>query len=110
MRITILVALLAVFCAAAHAVAAPLPQSTSGDASAPATANAERVELNTADRAALESLPGVGPRTAERIIEYRDDNGGFKKIEDLMNVRGIGERTFLRLRDLVRIDAAEGQQ
>lgn len=64
-----------------------------------------RVDLNQADQAELETLPGVGPRTAELIIEYRDDNGRFQKIEDLMNVRGIGERTFLRLRDLVRVSA-----
>ena len=71
------------------------------------TAQEERkVELNSADRAALESLPGVGPRTAELIIEYRKEHGGFDKVEDLMNVKGIGERTFLRLRELVRISDA----
>ena len=43
----------------------------------------------------------MGPRTAERIIEYRREHGGFERIEDLMDVRGIGERTFLRLRPLV---------
>lgn len=64
---------------------------------------ANRVELNSADRAALETLPGVGPRTAELIIEYREQHGPFEKVEDLMNVRGIGERTFLRLRELVRV-------
>ena len=68
------------------------------------------MELNTADKPALEALPGIGPRTAELIIEYRTENGRFEKIEDLMNIRGIGERTFLRLRDLVRVDAAAGQQ
>ena len=41
--------------------------------------------------------------TATRIIEYRQENGGFKKIEELMNVRGIGERSFLRLRPLVTV-------
>lgn len=65
----------------------------------------ETVELNTASAAELRTLPGVGERTAERIIEYREEHGGFEKIEDLMNVRGIGERTFLRLRPLVRVDA-----
>ena len=63
------------------------------------------VELNTATAAELRTLPGVGQRTAERIIEYREEHGGFEKIEDLMNVRGIGERTFLRLRPLIRVDA-----
>ena len=68
------------------------------------------VELNTADNAELETLPGIGPRTAQLIVEYRAKNGGFQKIEDLMNVRGIGERTFLRLRELVRVDAGAEQQ
>ena len=64
----------------------------------------ETVELNTATAAELRTLPRVGERTAERIIEYREEHGGFEKIEDLMNVRGIGERTFLRLRPLIRVD------
>ena len=66
---------------------------------------ADRVDLNRADQEALEALPGVGPRTAELIIAYREEHGGFKKIEELMNIRGIGERTFLRLRELVQIPA-----
>ena len=48
------------------------------------------IDLNTADRTALESLPGVGPRTAELIIEYRAETGGFKKVEELMNIRDAG--------------------
>ena len=72
-------------------------QSTEADRS-------ETVELNTATAVELRTLPGVGERTAQRIIEYREEHGGFDKVEDLMNVRGIGERTFLRLRPLVRVD------
>ena len=66
-------------------------------------ATVELIDLNQASAAQLESLPGVGAVTAERIIEYRQDNGGFTKIEELMNVRGIGERSFLRLRPLVTV-------
>ena len=65
----------------------------------------ETVELNTATAAELRTLPGVGERTAQRIIEYREEHGGFEKTEDIMNVRGIGEKTFLRLRPLIRVDA-----
>ena len=67
---------------------------------------AGRVDLNTANQPALESLPGIGPKTAELIIEYRKETGGFKKVEELMNIKGIGEKTFLRLRELVSIDNA----
>lgn len=71
----------------------------------PAKAAAARpqVNLNTATLADLESLPGVGRRTAERIVEYRQRNGGFKRIEELMNIKGIGEKSFLKLRPLVAI-------
>ena len=69
----------------------------------------ETVELNTATSAELQTLPRVGERTAQRIIEYREEHGGFEKIEDLMNVRGIGEKTFLRLRPLVRVDVPAGR-
>ncbi len=69
---------------------------------APATAAAP-VNLNTATVAQLETLPGIGLKTAERIIEYRQKNGGFKKIEDLMNVRGVGERSFLKLKAMITV-------
>ena len=72
-------------------------------ASAGQPAAGELIDLNQADAAQLESLPAIGEVTAARIIEYRQENGGFKKIEELMNVRGIGERSFLRLRPLVTV-------
>jgi competence protein ComEA len=59
------------------------------------------VNLNTATLDQLETLPGIGRKTAERIIEYRTKSGAFKKIEDLMNVKGIGEKSFLKLKPMI---------
>jgi competence protein ComEA len=70
--------------------------------SQPAAAAAQ-VNLNTATAAELAKLPGIGPAVAARIVEYRQKNGGFKKAEELMNVRGIGEKMFLKLKPLVTV-------
>jgi competence protein ComEA len=59
---------------------------------------AVQVNLNTATAVDLQQLPGVGAKVAARIIEYRQARGPFKRIEELMNVQGIGEKSFLRLR------------
>ncbi len=67
------------------------------------------INLNTATSSQLEALPGVGPRTAERIIEYREKNGGFKKIEELMNVQGVGEKSFLKIKDLISVTPPKGK-
>ena len=71
------------------------------------TATSTPVNLNTASAAQLEGLPGIGKAMAERIVEYRQKNGSFKKAEDLMNVRGIGEKNFLKLKALVTVGATK---
>ncbi|TWE13297.1 ComEA family DNA-binding protein [Rudaeicoccus suwonensis] len=61
------------------------------------------VDINTADAAGLDSLPGVGPVLAERIIQWRQENGRFTSVDDLGEVSGIGEKMLERLRPLVRV-------
>jgi competence protein ComEA len=61
------------------------------------------VNINTADAAALETLPRVGPATAQKILDYRDANGPFSQIDDLMEVTGIGEATFAGMEDKVTV-------
>jgi competence protein ComEA len=77
-------------------------------APAPTVSASAPLNLNTATVAQLETLPGIGKATAERILEYRQKMGGFKKVEDLMNVRGVGEKSFLRLKPLITVAAAKG--
>jgi competence protein ComEA len=62
------------------------------------------VNVNTATAEQLAYLPGVGPKTAEEIIAYREANGAFKKLTDLMQVKGIGDKTFERLQPYVTIE------
>ena len=89
-------------CAAIVCAIAATPQvSYAQQEQAPAAAPKTTVNLNTATIEQLATLPGVGPKTAQLILEYRTKNGGFKKIEELMNIKGIGEKSFLKLKPLV---------
>ena len=62
-----------------------------------------KVNLNLADSATLQTIPGIGPSKAERIIDYRTTQGRFKKAEDIMNITGIGEKTFESIRDYITV-------
>jgi competence protein ComEA len=73
----------------------------------PGRAPAYRIDLNKADRAELLQLPGVGPNLAERIEAYRRENGGFRSVDDLRRVHGIGPATLARLRSWVCVENAE---
>lgn len=62
-----------------------------------------RVNLNTAGQSELETLPGIGPSLAQRIIQYRQTSGPFRTPEDLKNVSGIGDKRFEQLKDLITV-------
>ncbi|BCL20377.1 DNA-binding protein [Streptomyces tuirus] len=87
---------------------APAPAAGAGGGAAPggpaggAAAPAAPVSLNTATADQLDTLPGVGPVLAQHIIDYRTQHGGFRSVDELREVNGIGDRRFADLRDLVR--------
>lgn len=82
-------------------VGASPPANAGGPA--PASTGPPAIDLNIADAAALEGLPGVGPVLAGRILEWRSLNGPFRSVDELGEVSGIGEATLSRLRPLVRV-------
>ncbi len=63
----------------------------------------KKVNINTASQSELDSLPGIGPALAQNIIDYREENGGFKSIEELQNVKGIGDAKYDDIKDNVTI-------
>lgn len=73
---------------------------------APAKVPPAPVDLNSATATELMQLPRVGPRTAARILAYRKANGPFQRPEEIMNIKGIGEKAFLRLRPHLRAGEA----
>lgn len=62
-----------------------------------------KVNINTADMLELQSVPGIGPATAQKIIEYREHNGKFKSVEDILNVSGIGDKTLENMRPYITV-------
>ena len=63
----------------------------------------EKININTADEDELQRLPGVGASTAAKIIKYREENGSFRKIEDIQNVKGIGEAKYNDLKEQIEV-------
>ena len=105
---TVLALILGVVLAAPVLAPAPVAaQSPAPAATAVKATSAAPLNLNTATADQLDGLPGVGKAMATRILEYRQKQGGFKKIEELMNVKGIGEKNFLKLKPLVTVAAAK---
>lgn len=114
MRITTIVTVLAL--GVAMSISSPAGAITQEQAQPAASTPPARpaINLNTATIDQLETLPGIGRKTAERILEYRTKSGSFKRIEELMNVKGIGEKSFLKLKPLIvatppKTDKAPGE-
>ncbi len=77
--------------------------STESNASKSAQPISGRININTASATELDSLPGIGPVYAGRIIEYRTSHNGFKNIAEIQNVKGIGPKTFEKMQDKITV-------
>ena len=69
-------------------------------------ASEKKININTASLAEFQKLPRIGEKVAQRIIDFRKKNGKFKKIEEIMKVKGIGEKTFKKIKDLISVGEA----
>jgi comEA protein len=65
----------------------------------------KKIDINTASAAELQKLPRIGEKVAQRIVDFRKQHGEFKKIEEIMKVKGIGEKTFKLIKDLIVVNA-----
>ena len=96
----LLLALLVLACLALPSVAAGSPEA------ADSTASTGQVDINTAGIEELQSLPGIGPSLAQRIVDHRREHGPFRRVEDLLEIKGIGERSLDRMRDRITVSKA----
>lgn len=102
-----LVAAIALIGLASIPASAQSPQSRGSGRSTAKPVSGAPVNINTASVKELDALPGIGAKTAALIVEYRQKNGPFKKVEELMNVRGVGEKSFLKLKDQISVGTAK---
>jgi competence protein ComEA len=82
----------------------PLPGTSVPTGENPGPTSAGALDLNQASVAELEALPGIGPSLASAIVQYREQNGPFQSVEELLSVPGIGATRLAQLRGLVRVD------
>lgn len=67
--------------------------------------NDGRIDINTASLQQLQLLPGIGEVMAQQILDYRSEHGGFTSVEELMNIRGIGEKKFAQIEAYIKVEA-----
>ncbi|MBC7326098.1 MAG: helix-hairpin-helix domain-containing protein, partial [Moorella sp. (in: Bacteria)] len=87
----------------ADAGSQPVPGTTGSTGAGGVASSRGKVNINTAGLAELDTLPGIGPTLAQRILDYRREKGPFRTIEDLQNVSGIGPQKFADLKDLITV-------
>ncbi len=112
MRVVTTVAIIAIalFCCALLAgtpetgTSAPTAATSKAPAKAAAKAPAGKININSAGVHELDALPGIGAVVAQRIVSYRQEHGRFQKAEDLMAVKGIGEKLFAKIRPHISAD------
>jgi competence protein ComEA len=92
--------------ALAGAVAAPARASAPAAPKA-AASETRPVDINTADSAALESVPGIGKSLSQRIVAFREKNGPFQSVDDLLKVQGVGEKSIQKLRPYLTVAKAK---
>ena len=108
-----LLVLTALFCVCAAAMWCTVPRTMTGDYQVAAaepqdgTVEAGRVNINTAGAAELDQLPGIGPVLAQRIVDWRTENGPFRTAEDLLKVEGIGPSTLENLQNCIITEETE---
>lgn len=69
-----------------------------------------KININTATLSQLQELPRIGPKVAQRILDFRQQHGRFQRVEDLMKVEGIGEKTFQNLKPLITVGPPPGKK
>ena len=89
-------------CASAAPVAAAPAAAPKASAS-----EARPIDLNTADSAALETIPGIGKSLSQRILKFREKNGPFQSVDDLLKVQGVGEKSIQKLRPYLTVSKAK---
>jgi competence protein ComEA len=100
--VTALMLVLALAGAAAAPVAAAPPTTPKAAAS-----EARPIDINTADSATLETVPGIGKSLSQRILAFREKNGPFQSVDDLLKVQGVGEKSIQKLRPYLMVAKAK---